>query len=63
MKVLKIIKCTDPLLWYREFVGKVVPYGGTWPECYRSREKDGFINIVHFEDAELQEIDKDVTFY
>lgn len=63
MKVLKIIKCNDPMLWYSEFVGKFVPYIGMWPECFKSREKAGYVNIVNFEDADLIEMNNDVEFY
>ncbi len=50
---LLITGCTDPLMWYSGKVGKHVPYCGTWPEGYKSREDAGYLNIVRFEDAVL----------
>lgn len=41
-------------MWYAPLVGQTVPYLGTWPECYRSREPAGFVNTVHFADAEIE---------
>lgn len=48
-----IIKCTDPLMWYRHLVGQLVPLvrdleaEGLW----MSMEPAGFKNIVHKADA------------
>lgn len=61
MKKLKIIKCSDPMLWYADRVGELVPYLGTWPEAYRSQEPAGYVNIVQFEDAELVEVEESKT--
>ena len=49
--MLKIIKCSDSLLWYSNLVGQCVPYLREYEECYMSREPDGFANIVRKEDA------------
>jgi len=40
-------------MWYAEKVGMYVPYCGTWPEGYKSREGTGYSNIVRFEDARI----------
>lgn len=50
-RALLITGCTDPSMWYAEKVGMYVPYCGTWPEGYKSREGTGYSNIVRFEDA------------
>lgn len=50
---LLITGCSDPWMWYALKVGQYVPYVGTWPEGYKSREDSGHINIVKFEDAVL----------
>lgn len=50
-RALLITQCPDPLMWYAGKVGKHVPYCGTWPEGYKSREDAGYLNIVKFEDA------------
>lgn len=57
MKMLKITRCTDPMLWYAGKVGELVPYHGTWAEAYRSQEPAGYSNIVHFNDAELVDVE------
>lgn len=52
---LLITRCPDPFMWYRDLVGKEVPYLGTWPseDCHKSREPAGFINIVKIADARI----------
>lgn len=56
---LKIIKCSDSLMWYSNLVGQVVPYVREYSDCYMSREPAGYLNIVKLEDAEIidEEID------
>ncbi|CAB5228671.1 hypothetical protein UFOVP1544_15 [uncultured Caudovirales phage] len=51
--VLMILRCKDPFMWYANKVGDYVPYCGTWPEGFKSREDDGHSNIVKFEDAKI----------
>ena len=53
MKQLLIKQCPDGMMWYRDKVGRTVPYEGRWPEGFKSREDAGYINIVRFEDAEI----------
>lgn len=54
MKYLLITGCSDPLMWYANLVGTVVPYCGIWPESgWASREKSGYSNMIKFEDAEM----------
>lgn len=52
---LKIIKCSDSLMWYRNMVGQTVPLLREHPDCYMSREPDGYANIVKREDAIIVE--------
>ena len=59
MKKLLITGCTDPLIWYADRVGELVEYRGQWPEAYKSGDRGGYINIVHFEDAEIVEVSDD----
>jgi hypothetical protein len=56
---LKILKCSDSLMWYSKLVGEVVPYVREYDDCYMSREPAGYLNIVKLEDAEIidEEID------
>ena len=51
--MLKIIKCSDSLLWYKDLVGQSVPFIREYDDCYMSREPDGFANIVKKDDAEV----------
>lgn len=56
MKMLRITKCSDSLMWYSRLVGDLVPYCGQWPEAFKSLEPAGFLNRVEFEDAEIVEV-------
>lgn len=55
MKKLKIISCSDPLMWYRDKVGQTVPFLFKISEGYMSREDAGYTNIVLTDDAEIVE--------
>jgi hypothetical protein len=61
MKALKIIKCSDSLMWYREKVGQIVPLVRVHGDCYMSREPAGYLNIVSLNDAEIVEVHEDGT--
>lgn len=58
MKKLKIISCTDPMMWYAGLVGELVEYKRTIfsEEVYMSRDKGGYNNIIYMKDAELIEV-------
>lgn len=59
MKALKIIDCTDPMMWYRDMVGETVTlarHPDVDQDVYWSREPAGYLNIVHKKDAEVIEI-------
>jgi hypothetical protein len=51
MKVLKISKCSDSLLWYSNLVGTTVPYLGMVDGEYLTREPSGHVNIIKQGDA------------
>jgi hypothetical protein len=56
MKALKIIRCSDPLMWYCSKVGETVLLVREYEDCYMSREPAGYLNIVKLGDAEIVEI-------
>lgn len=59
MKALKIIKCSDSMMWYRDKVGEIVTLAKPEhadSEVYWSREPAGYINIVKKRDAEVVEV-------
>jgi hypothetical protein len=53
MKQLLITKCSNPLMWYRDLVGQVVPLVRDLHDerCWLSREPEGFANIIRKTDA------------
>lgn len=63
--VLKIKNCSDSGMWYSGFVGKYVPFVRQLlsENCFMSREKEGYTNIVKVQDAELIEIVGDEIDY
>lgn len=63
MKAIKITKCSDPLLWYRDLVGAYVPFLRNTGDTYMSREPAGYANIVRLQDAEVVEVDKGTVMY
>ena len=56
MKALKIIRCSDPLMWYSDKVGETVQLVREYEDCFMSREPAGYLNIVRLNDAEVIEI-------
>lgn len=52
-RLLLIKQCADPMRWYARLVGQTVPYLGDLGNEYRSREPEGYINFVQYEDAEI----------
>ena len=53
MQRLRITGAKDPMMWYADLIGELVPYCGRWPEAYKSREPAGYLNRVEFADAEI----------
>lgn len=56
MKAIMIKQCSDPLMWYRNMVGQVVPLAREDTDVLWSREPAGHINIILRQDAVLVEI-------
>ena len=52
-KQLRIIKCSDPQLWYANLIGKCVPLLGVDDDGYWSQEPSGYKNIIWQSDAEV----------
>lgn len=53
-KMLRITGCQDDKLWYHGMIGQLVPFDGVWTGYgYRSREPEGWANIVKFADARI----------
>lgn len=50
---LIIVQCHDPLMWYRDLIGHVVPLVRDLPSehSWLSREPSGLTNIVRYRDA------------
>lgn len=60
-KQLRIIRCTDSLMWYAGLVGQTVPYLGRCTDGYHSREPAGYRNIVRLDDAEIVDVEIEST--
>jgi hypothetical protein len=58
MQALKITQCSDPMMWYRDLVGKIVPLHRCHTDCFMSREPAGYANIVKLTDAVIIEVDE-----
>lgn len=58
MKVLRILRCSDPMYWYRNLVGQCVVYVKEDAMHFWSREPAGYINTISKCDAivEVQNI-------
>lgn len=59
MRKLKIVGCTDPMMWYAGLVGQVVPLVREESDIYLSREPAGFSNIVRKRDAKPVWVDRE----
>lgn len=61
MKFLKIVDCTDPMMWYAKSIGKYAVHLGEDTDArgpiYWSRDNGGYKNIVFQKDAIVEEID------
>ena len=51
--MIRVTRCSDPLMWYANLVGKLVPWTGrVWPgDGYACREPAGYLNVVRFIDG------------
>lgn len=64
IKAIKINSCSDPMFWYRKYVGTLVPFVRdlSLEGFYLCREPDGYSNIVRITDAEIVEVES-ADFY
>lgn len=60
-RVLKIIGCSDSLMWYRNKVGDTVDFLGEDDQYYWSREPAGYRNIVKKRDGLIVEVELNLT--
>lgn len=67
MKALKVLKCSDSSMWYRNKIGQTIPlvhpqidYDFTRGPMYWSREDAGYKNIVMVSDVEIVEVDNEL---
>ncbi len=62
MKMIRIIDCSDPMLWYSDSVGATVPLLGSDTDSkgpiYWTREPAGYKNLVFQKDAEIIEVNE-----
>lgn len=56
MKALKIIRCSDSLMWYSSHVGSIFPLVREYEYEYLSREPAGYANIILKCDAVVVDI-------
>lgn len=57
MKMLFIERCSDGMMWYADCVGKFVPFVREESDCYLSRERAGYTNIVLKHDARIVDVE------
>ena len=60
MKALRIIKCSDSMMWYRDMVGQTVVLARATdcdPDVYWSREPAGYLNMIYKQDADVIEVE------
>ncbi len=51
-----IQQCTDPLRWYHDKIGEIVPFLSDEGNEWKSREPSGCVNFVQYNDGELTEL-------
>ena len=50
---IKIIKCSDSLMWYNNQIGQVFTPYREYPESYLVRATDSYSNIIYKTDVEI----------
>lgn len=67
MKALRVLKCSDSMMWYRDKIGQIIPlvsekvdYDFYHGPMYWSREDAGYKNIVCLNDVEVIEVDDEL---
>lgn len=56
MKALKIHRCSDSHMWYRNHIGTIVPLVRVTRNEFISREPAGYTNIVEKQDADVVDV-------
>lgn len=56
-KRILITSCKDGRRWYNDLIGQTVVYHGDMGDEWRSREPEGYINFVQYDDGVLVDID------
>jgi len=57
MKKLLIKQCPDGMRWYRNLIGHTVTFLTDVGNEYKSKEPNGYISFVQYEDADIAEVD------
>lgn len=58
IKAIRIVSCTDPLMWYARLdLGTVVEYINQDDMYYWSRDAGGYKNIIHKKDGVVVDVD------
>lgn len=55
MKAIRIVQCSDSMMWYRDKVGHIVDFLHEDDQYYWSREPAGYSNIIKRQDGEIVE--------
>lgn len=63
IKALKIIGCTDRMMWYRDHIGMCVPLLKVGHTEYLSKEPEGYVNIVKKTDAIVVDVPSEDVLY
>ena len=58
---LLITNCTDGMRWYSDLVGEKIPFLCDLTDEYKSRERDGYVNFVQYNDAVVINDDGDIV--
>lgn len=54
MKLVKIVKCRDKLMWYAHLIGYSWYVQSEDATTYTVRDNENYLNIIHKTDAEEQ---------
>lgn len=66
MKAIKILRCSDSMMWYRGMIGQNVVLARPADydqDVYWSREPAGYLNIVDKSDAEIVTLENEDERY
>ena len=60
MRALRIVSCSDSMMWYSHLVGELVPLLAVEKVEYKSREPAGYVNFVKLCDGKVEEVDEGI---